>query len=293
MRTRSNVCSTRAPRWAFCAKRTASIPTPSRRETVSSGSEPALAARVHPLFRRSALSDVGPSRRRDPRGPPSLDAGLRRRRPDLQRLLSRRRGHADFHAGDARAFRALRRRDSRRFRPRRVPQACRSRRRDRRARNRRCERHRDLRGAVFDLPAHRPCHPGSASNRSTGARSHRLRSKAISSRTSYREADLFALSRILHDWTEDKIARLLRRISDRLPARRRPADLREATRRRWSRAGRRQLQSLNMLVVHRRAGAQFGEYERLLRLGGFSQIEGRPDGNVPRCCAGPHRIESW
>ncbi len=88
------------------------------------------------------------------------------------------------------------------------------------------------------------------------------------------EADLFALGRILHDWSEDKCLALLRRIFDRLPAggallvaekliaddRRGPA---------WA-----QMQDLGMLLYTEGRERTLGEYEALLRRAGFAEVRG-------------------
>src|SRR5205814_382720 len=84
------------------------------------------------------------------------------------------------------------------------------------------------------------------------------------------EAALFALGRILHDWSEDKILRLLRKIHDRLPA---GGALLIAEKLldddklgpRWA-----QLQSLNMLCCTEGKERTLSEYEQLLRSAGFT-----------------------
>lgn len=78
-----------------------------------------------------------------------------------------------------------------------------------------CERYRELRATVFDLP-----------RASDFAREHLERS-SVSHRVDFisgdffhdplPEADLYALGRILHDWSEAKIRLLLKKIFDRLP----------------------------------------------------------------------------
>src|SRR5262249_18465098 len=89
------------------------------------------------------------------------------------------------------------------------------------------------------------------------------------------EADLFAVGRILHDWSLDKIVRLLRAIHTRLPAgggllvvgkllddhRSGPS---------WA-----VMQSLNMLVCTEGKERTLGEYTELLRAAGFHDVQGR------------------
>jgi acetylserotonin N-methyltransferase len=78
-----------------------------------------------------------------------------------------------------------------------------------------CERYGDMRATIFDLPDAVP-----------HAREHVEASPAASRITLHAgdffrdplpEADLYALGRILHDWTEEKIARLLEKIHAALP----------------------------------------------------------------------------
>jgi acetylserotonin N-methyltransferase len=90
------------------------------------------------------------------------------------------------------------------------------------------------------------------------------------------EADLFALGRILHDWEESKIYRLLEKVYDRLPsggallvAEKLLDDTRTGPP--WA-----VLQSLNMLLCTEGKERTLGEYEQILRAVGFSRVEGRP-----------------
>ncbi len=88
-------------------------------------------------------------------------------------------------------------------------------------------------------------------------------------------ADLYAVGRILHDWSEEKIHRLLSAIHQALPAGGAllvAEKLLDADRAgpRWA-----QLQSLNMLVCAEGKERTLAEYEALLRQAGFSHVEGR------------------
>jgi acetylserotonin O-methyltransferase len=93
------------------------------------------------------------------------------------------------------------------------------------------------------------------------------------------EADLFAMSRILHDWSEDKIHPLLTKIYRRLP----PGGgillgeklLRE------DKAGptSAHLQSLNMLVCTEGKERTLGEYRRSLENAGFRDVQGKFTGS--------------
>jgi len=91
-------------------------------------------------------------------------------------------------------------------------------------------------------------------------------------------ADLYAVGRILHDWSEDKIRALLARISRVLPD---GGALLIAERlinedRRAPVAA--HMQSLNMLVCTEGRERSLSEYAALLRDAGFAKIEGRVTG---------------
>jgi acetylserotonin N-methyltransferase len=87
--------------------------------------------------------------------------------------------------------------------------------------------------------------------------------------------DLYALGRIVHDWSEEKIVKLLTRIYDSLP----PGGavliaekvlLDDKSGPRWA-----QMQNLNMLTCTEGKERTLGEYEALLRQVGFTEIAGR------------------
>ena len=89
------------------------------------------------------------------------------------------------------------------------------------------------------------------------------------------EADLYSASRILHDWSEEKIHVLLAKIYLRLPGG--GALLiaekllqNQKTGPMWA-----AMQSLNMLVCTEGRERTLLEYEALLRGAGFSSVEGR------------------
>jgi acetylserotonin N-methyltransferase len=135
-----------------------------------------------------------------------------------------------------------------------------------------CETYPGLRGVVFDLPRVIEL-----------AREQIAQSKAAGRieitggdffEDPLPEADLFALGRILHDWTEEKILKLLRKIYAVLPAgggvliceklldedRRGPVPA--------------QMQSLNMLVCTEGRERRLSEYTALLRRVGFGEVAG-------------------
>lgn len=92
------------------------------------------------------------------------------------------------------------------------------------------------------------------------------------------EADLYSLGQILHDWPEETIERLLRKIYDALPAG--GALLIAEQLLDEDKTGPRAalMQSLNMLVCTEGRERTLGEYTALLREAGFSQIDGRRTG---------------
>jgi acetylserotonin O-methyltransferase len=88
------------------------------------------------------------------------------------------------------------------------------------------------------------------------------------------EADLFSLGRILHDWTEPKILRLLSRVYERLPkgggllvAEKLLDDDKSGPI--WA-----QMQALNMLVCTEGKERTLGEYAALLEEVGFRNVRG-------------------
>lgn len=95
-----------------------------------------------------------------------------------------------------------------------------------------------------------------------------------------READLFSVGRILHDWSESKIRQLLRKIHERLP--RQGALLIAERLLNEDKKGPLSalLQSLSMLVCAEGKERTITEYEALLRQAGFADIQGRNTGGV-------------
>jgi acetylserotonin O-methyltransferase len=92
------------------------------------------------------------------------------------------------------------------------------------------------------------------------------------------EADLYALCRVLHDWSEPKIERLLRRIAERLPkggavliAERLLDDDKSGPLTPL-------MQSVNMLICTEGKERTLEEYRGLLETAGFGKVEGRITG---------------
>ena len=135
-----------------------------------------------------------------------------------------------------------------------------------------CETYAELHGVVFDLPRVIEL------AREQVARSSSASRIEVASGDFFEDplpgADLFALGRILHDWTEEKILKLLRKVYAALPAgggvliceklldedRRGPVPA--------------QMQSLNMLVCTEGRERTLSEYAGLLREAGFGEVEG-------------------
>ena len=93
-------------------------------------------------------------------------------------------------------------------------------------------------------------------------------------------ADLFAMSRILHDWAEDKIRLLLTRIHKRLPEGGGVLIAEKLLREDLTGPVSAQLQSLNMLVCTEGKERTLGEYRQLLEDAGFGHVQGRITGST-------------
>lgn len=91
-------------------------------------------------------------------------------------------------------------------------------------------------------------------------------------------ADLYAVGRILHDWADDKIERLLRRIYDRLPSDGALLVAEKLLNEDGVGPVPANMQSLNMLVVTEGKERSLAEYTRLLNAAGFTHVQGRTTG---------------
>jgi len=92
------------------------------------------------------------------------------------------------------------------------------------------------------------------------------------------EADLYAVGRILHDWTEEKIRVLLGRIYARLPSAGGLLIAEKLLSEDKSGPVTGLLQSLNMLVCTEGKERTLAEYSALLREAGFKEVAGRNTG---------------
>jgi acetylserotonin O-methyltransferase len=88
-------------------------------------------------------------------------------------------------------------------------------------------------------------------------------------------ADLYSLGRILHDWSEEKIAKLLAKIYAALPE---GGGLLIAEKLLEPDYVSGHMQSLNMLIVTEGRERSAGEYETLLLAAGFSKVDSRRTG---------------
>ena len=140
-----------------------------------------------------------------------------------------------------------------------------------------CERYPHLHAIVFDLP--QVVETARAQARKSAASSRIDVVAGDFFHDELPEADLFAMSRILHDWSEDKIHPLLTKICQRLP----PDGglllgeklLHEDKAAPTSAL----LQSLNMLVCTEGKERTLGEYRRLLENAGFRDVQGKFTGS--------------
>jgi acetylserotonin O-methyltransferase len=107
------------------------------------------------------------------------------------------------------------------------------------------------------------------------------------------EADLFTVGRVLHDWSEERIRRLLHKVYDRLPDR--GALLVAERLLNEDKAGPlgSLLQSLNMLVCTEGKERTLTEYEAILRETGFTEVHGHKTGgtlDAILALKGDHRV---
>jgi acetylserotonin N-methyltransferase len=139
-----------------------------------------------------------------------------------------------------------------------------------------CELYPHLDGAVFDLPQ-----VAELAREQVALSPARDRIEIVAGdffEDQLPESDLYALGRILHDWTDDKIGLLLRKILSRLP----PGGALLIAEKLLNEDGvgplAANLQSLNMLVVTEGMERSLSQYELLLREAGFAEVEGRRTG---------------
>lgn len=136
-----------------------------------------------------------------------------------------------------------------------------------------CENYPQLQGVVFDLPEVVPLARQIVAESTVADRIEVIPGDFFADELP--ASDLYALGRILHDWSLEKIHQLLRKIFDRLPAggglliaEKLLADDRAGPR--WA-----QMQNLNMLTCTEGKERTLKEYQALLRNVGFAEVTGR------------------
>jgi acetylserotonin O-methyltransferase len=135
-----------------------------------------------------------------------------------------------------------------------------------------CERNPQLRAIVFDLPSVIETARANIAKSSAADRIEVVAGDFFSDELP--AGDLFALGRILHDWSEAKIHKLLARIYQSLPSGGGILLAEKLIHEDRSGPTSAHLQSLNMLVCTEGKERTLTEYCRLLESGGFVQVEG-------------------
>jgi acetylserotonin O-methyltransferase len=135
-----------------------------------------------------------------------------------------------------------------------------------------CQHYPGLRGIVFELPG-----PAAMAREQVALSPVHERIQVVEGDFFVDDlpaADLYALGRILHDWTEEKVARLLRKIVDALPSEGALLIAEKLLHEDGVGPLSANLQSLNMLVVAEGRERSLGGYTRLLREAGFASVDG-------------------
>lgn len=133
-----------------------------------------------------------------------------------------------------------------------------------------CRRYGDLRGLLFDLPSVKPVAERYIREAGLSGRIEVLGGDFFTDPLP--DADLYALSRILHDWSDDKVRALLRRVYESLPPGGGVLICEQLLTPRKDAPATALLQSLNMLICTEGRERSAAEYDALLREAGFSQV---------------------
>jgi acetylserotonin N-methyltransferase len=139
-----------------------------------------------------------------------------------------------------------------------------------------CELYPQLQGAVFDLPQ-----VAEVAREQVALSPARDRIDIVAGdffEDQLPAADLYALGRVLHDWSNDKIGLLLRKILSQLPSGGALLIAEKLLNEDGVGPVAANMQSLNMLVVTEGMERSLSQYERLLREAGFADVEGRRTG---------------
>jgi acetylserotonin N-methyltransferase len=139
-----------------------------------------------------------------------------------------------------------------------------------------CERYPQLRAAVFDLPQVIGMAREYIEASTTPDRIELVAGDFF--QDDLPPADLYSVGRILHDWAEEKIRRLLRKIFEALPAGGALLIAEKLLDEDKSGPTHAQMQSLNMLVCTEGKERTLREYTVLLRESGFASVSGNRTG---------------
>lgn len=133
-----------------------------------------------------------------------------------------------------------------------------------------CRRYPQMRGVVFDLPKVRPV---AERHIEEAGMAERI---AFAGGSFFEDAlpagDLYAMGRILHDWSEEKVRALLRRVFEALPEGGGLLLAEKLLNPRKDGPATDQLQSLNMLICTEGRERTAAEYEALARKAGFREV---------------------
>ncbi|MBI4587157.1 MAG: homocysteine methyltransferase [Planctomycetes bacterium] len=136
-----------------------------------------------------------------------------------------------------------------------------------------CKRYPRLRATVFDLPPVVPV--AQRYIRAAGLESRIDTASGDFFKDPLPPGDLYAAGRILHDWSEEKVRFLLKKIHDRLPAGGGLLICEKILNDQKDGPATALLQSLNMLVCTEGRERTGGEYEALVREAGFASFQAR------------------
>lgn len=140
-----------------------------------------------------------------------------------------------------------------------------------------CARYPQLQAAVFDLPAVIAITREYLQRSSDGNRVALIPGDFFVDPLP--DADLFVLGRIVHDWSEEKIRRLLKKIGEKLPAAGALLIAEKLLNDHKTGPLPALMQSLSMLVCTEGKERTLGEYTALLQEAGFARVEGRVTGS--------------
>ena len=139
-----------------------------------------------------------------------------------------------------------------------------------------CRRWPDLRGVVFDLPGVTPMAREMVEQAGLSRRIETIDGDFFTG--DLPQGDLYALGRILHDWTGEKCVALLRKIRHRLPSGGALLIMEKLLAEDGVGPLSANLQSLNMLAVTEGQERSLAQYTSLLQSSGFQNVQGRTTG---------------